>query len=143
MGEILVCYNSIMLRGADLSSLEFNKYINVLGEYLMRVYVKLGRPEPVLTSNSFWVMIDELVNNWSVVYRQESEDFIHDIKIDRAVEGTLSSMNKANVWKKSVAYPPSLYRMIKVFFPTLKLQDKKFISKFISRYPNFNASNYT
>jgi len=132
-----------MLRGADLSSLEFNKYINVLGEYLMRVYVKLGRPEADINSSAFWVMVDELVNNWSVVYKEESKDFVSDIKLERSVEGTLSSMNKANVWKKSVAYPPSLYQMIKVFFPNLKLQDKKFIEKFISRYPIFNASNYT
>lgn len=132
-----------MLRGADLSSLEFNKYINVLGEYLTRVYIKLGRPEPDLKSNNFWVMIDELVNNWSVVYKEEARDFVSDIKLERAVEGTLSSMNKTNTWKKSVAYPPHLYQMIKVFFPDLKLQDRKFITKFINRYPLFNASNYT
>lgn len=132
-----------MLIGADLGSLEFNKYLMVLSDYLTRVYVRLGRPEVDTNSNSFWIMVDELVNNWSVVYKEESRDFVTNIKLDRAVEGTLASMNKNNTWKKSVAYPPHLFQMIRVFFPTIKLQDRKFITKFISRYPIFNASNYT
>lgn len=132
-----------MLRGANLSDLEFNKYLNVLSDYLTRLYVKLGRPEADVNSNSFWIMIDELVNNWSVVYKDESQDFVKDIKLDRSIEKTLTDLVKSNSWKKSVAYPPQLYQMIKVFFPSLKLQDRKFIEKFINRYPIFNASNYT
>lgn len=132
-----------MLIGADLGSLEFNKYMNLVSNYLTELYVKLGRPEADIKSNSFWVMIDELVNMWSVVYKEEASNFISDIKLDRAVEGTLSSISKSNVWKKSVSYPPHFYQMVKIFFPYLKLQDRKFITKFISRYPIFNASNYT
>ena len=123
--------------------MEVNKYLMVLSDYLTRLYIKLGRPEADIASNNFWIMVDELVNNWSVVYKEESKNFVSDIKLERSVEGTLASMNKSNVWKKSVAYPPSLYRMIKIFFPSLKLQDRKFIGKFISRYPIFNASNFT
>jgi hypothetical protein len=114
-----------------------------LSDYLTRLYIKLGRPEADLDNSNFWVMVDELVNNWSVVYKEESDDFVSDIKMERAVEQTLTKLVKSNSWKKSVAYPPSLYRMIKIFFPNLKLQDRKFITKFISRYPIFNASNYT
>jgi len=136
-------YTTLMLRGVDLSSMEVNKYLMVLSDYLTRLYIKLGRPEADIASNNFWIMVDELVNNWSVVYKEESKNFVSDIKLERSVEGTLASMNKSNVWKKSVAYPPSLYRMIKIFFPSLKLQDRKFIGKFISRYPIFNASNFT
>ena len=136
-------YTTLMLRGVDLSSMEVNKYLMVLSDYLTRLYIKLGRPEADIASNIFWIMVDELVNNWSVVYKEESKNFVSDIKLERSVEGTLASMNKSNVWKKSVAYPPSLYRMIKIFFPSLKLQDRKFIGKFISRYPIFNASNFT
>ena len=132
-----------MLRGADLSSLEVNKYLTVLSDYLTRLYIKLGRPEADLRSNNFWIMIDELVNNWSVVHKDESKAFVSDIKLERAVEKTLQDLSKNHLWKKSVAYPPSLYQMIKIFFPTLKLQDRKFITKFISRYPIFNASNYS
>jgi len=132
-----------MLRGADLSSLELNKYLHVLSDYLVRLYNKLGKPQADIKSDNFWIMIDELVNNWSVIHKQEAKDFVSDIRLERSVEGTLSAMNKKNIWKKSVAYPPKLYQMIKVFFPDLKLQDRKFINKFISRYPIFNASNYT
>lgn len=127
----------------DLSSLEFNKYMNVLSEYLTQLYIRLGRPEADINNNSFWVMIDELVNDWSLVHQEEAKEFTDTIKIDRAAEMTLQSLVKANSWKKSVAYPPSLYKMIKIFFPNLKLQDRKFIEKFINRYPIFNASNYT
>ena len=127
----------------DLSSMEFNKYMNVLSEYLTQLYIRLGRPEADLKSNSFWVMIDELVNDWSLVHSEEAKAFADDIKIDRAAEMTLNQLVKTNSWKKSVAYPPSLYKMIKIFFPDLKLQDRKFIEKFINRYPIFNASNYT
>lgn len=127
----------------DLSSLEFNKYMGFLSEYLMRLYIHLGRPEADIKSNNFWIMIDELVNNWSIVYKEEAKAFTDDVKLDRAVEQTLTQLVKSNSWKKSVAYPPSLYQMIKIFFPDLKLQDRKFIAKFINRYPQFNASNYT
>jgi len=123
--------------------MEFNKYMNVLSEYLTQLYIRLGRPEADLKSNSFWVMIDELVNDWSLVHSEEAKAFADDIKIDRAAEMTLNQLVKTNSWKKSVAYPPSLYKMIKIFFPDLKLQDRKFIEKFINRYPIFNASNYT
>lgn len=127
----------------DLSSMEFNKYMNVLSEYLTQLYIRLGRPEADIKSNNFWIMIDELVNDWSLVHSEEAKAFTDDIKIDRAAEQTLQSLVKNNSWKKSVAYPPSLYKMIKIFFPDLKLQDRKFIEKFINRYPIFNASNYT
>lgn len=127
----------------DLSSMEFNKYMNVLSEYLTQLYIRLGRPEADINNNSFWVMIDELVNDWSIVHKEEAKEFTDTIKIDRAAEMTLGALVKANSWKKSVAYPPSLYKMIKIFFPDLKLQDRKFIEKFINRYPIFNASNYT
>ena len=127
----------------DLSSLEFNKYMGVLSEYLTQLYIRLGRPEADINNNSFWIMIDELVNDWSIVHKDEAKEFTDTIKIDRAAEMTLGALVKANSWKKSVAYPPSLYKMIKIFFPDLKLQDRKFIEKFINRYPIFNASNYT
>lgn len=131
------------MRGIDLYDLEFNKLMATLSEYLTRIFIKLGRPEANINSNAFWIMIDELVNNWSVVFKEEAKDFVADIRLERSIEGSLSSLAKGNVWKKSVAYPPSLYQMIRVFFPDLKLQNRKFIEKFISRYPIFNASNYT
>ena len=127
----------------DLSSMEFNKYMNVLSEYLTQLYIRLGRPEADIKSNNFWIMIDELVKDYSITHKEESDAFVSDIKLDRAVEQTLNQLVKTNSWKKSVAYPPSLYKMIKIFFPDLKLQDRKFIEKFINRYPIFNASNYT
>jgi len=114
-----------------------------LSEYLTRLYVRLGRPEADYSSNNFWIMIDELVNNWSVTHPDEAKEFTNNIKIDRAAELTLTKLVRENHWKKSVSYPPSLYQMIKIFFPNLKLQDKKFVAKFINRYPAFNASNYT
>lgn len=123
--------------------MEFNKYMNVLSEYLTQLYIRLGRPEGDINSNNFWIMIDELVNDWSLVHVDEAKAFTDDIKLERAVEQTLTKLVKSNSWKKSVAYPPSLYKMIKIFFPDLKLQDRKFIEKFINRYPIFNASNYT
>lgn len=127
----------------DLSSLEFNKYMGIVSDALTKLYVHLGRPEADINNNAFWIMIDELINSWSLIYSEEATEFTNNIKLDREVEMTLTKMVKENHWKKSVAYPPTLYMMIRVFFPDLKLQDRKFINKFISRYPNFNASNYT
>ena len=126
--------------GADLSSLEFNKYMNLASDYLTKLYIKLGRPEADYGSNNFWVMIDELVNMWSVVYKEEAENFIHDIRLERAIESGVGR-DKMVLYKKSIAYPPHFYQMVKVFFNDLKLQDKKFIEKFLNRYPAFNASN--
>jgi hypothetical protein len=127
--------------GVDLSNIEFIKTIAILSEYLTRLYIKLERPPADITSNQFWIMIDELVNSWSVCYKQEAKDFIYDIKLERAIESGCGN-KKCILYRKSIAYPPTLYQMIKVFFPDLKLQNRKFIQKFISRYPIFNASNY-
>jgi len=131
-----------MISFVDLSDLEYNKYMGVLSDYLVRLYGKLGRPQADYGSDNFWVMVDEVVNNWSVVYPQEAKDFTSDVKLDRAVERSLGASVKGG-FKKSVMYPPHFYQMIKIFFPSLRLQDRKFIDKFLIRYPSFNASNYT
>ena len=89
--------------------------MGVLSDYLVRLYVKLGRPSADVNSEKFWIMIDELVNNWSLVYKEESKEFTNNMRLERSIERSLGESVRGG-FKKHVAYPQSLYQMIKVFF---------------------------
>lgn len=121
---------------------EYENLVSKTVTGLMKIYAKLGRPEADIKNNTFWLMIDQIVNIWSVVFPDQVKDLEHDVQLERSIEQSLQQSVKSGL-KAGVKYPDKLYAMIKVFFPELSLADKEFTTKFISRYPNFNASNYT
>jgi len=109
---------------------------------LEMIFAKLGRPPGDYTSNSFWIMIDEIVKIWRKYFPQELADYTHDRELDLTVERSLSASVKGG-FKASVSFPPTMFQLIKAYFPDLIVHDKKFIGKFLARYPFFNRSNYT
>ena len=77
-------------------------------------------------------------------YPEEFNDWIHDVKLDLEVERSLKETLKSGKgFKKAIGFPPRLFAMIRLYFPKIKVQNKKFIRKCIKTFPMLHTSNYT
>jgi len=115
-----------------------------LVEGLDTIFIRFGRPEADFKSLVFWDMIGQIIQVWMKTFPQEYKDWIHDVKLDLAVERSLGELVKKNKGlKKAIGFPPRLFRMIKIYFPLIKVQNKKFIKKCIKLYPMLHNSNFT
>lgn len=130
------------MRFVDTQQIELDLLLTKAIDGLLRIYNKLGRPPGDINSPTFWIMLDQVVNMWSVIFPNQVKDMEHDVNMERSIERSLKE-SVTGGFKASVKYPDKLYSMVKVFFPELNLADKKFTRNFLTRYPNFNASNYT
>ena len=84
----------------------------------------------------------DVIKVWERVFPTELEDWKHDRKIDLAVERSLKASVKSGL-KKSMAYPPNLFKMIRQYWPQAKMADREFTRMFRARYPIFKNSNYS
>lgn len=105
-----------------------------LTEGLIMIFQKLGRPPADINSPTFWLMMDNIIQVWNKVFPFERDEFIETVKFQREVERSVSESVKKG-FSNNYAIPANMYKMIKTFFPYLYFTDKKFIEKFISRYP--------
>jgi len=113
-------------------------------EGLDTIFIRLGRPEAEVKSLVFWKMLGQIIQVWMKSFPQEFKDWMHDLQVDLAVERSLKDTVKSTAgFKKSIAFPIRLFKMIKLYFPTLKVQDKKFVKKCIKTFPMLHNSNYT
>lgn len=103
-----------------------------------------GRPDFDDKSSKFWEMVFDIIKVWEKLWPRELEDWLHDRKIDLAVEKSISELSKSKLGlKKSMAYPPHLFQLLHAYWPQGKFADKEFTHHFKSRFPMFNNSNYT
>ncbi len=111
--------------------------------FLDRLAKRLGNP-PDLTTKAGLKLMDATIGAWQAHCPQEAEDWAHDRKIDMENEKSLSYLaSTKSAGYNPVTYPPTLFKLIKVMFPDLKLQDKKVFMKLIQIYPDlFKTSNY-
>lgn len=107
---------------------------------LVLIWEKLGKPEDCST-NSGWVMLDNIVEVWMKAWPQEVRDWVKQLKHDLTVERTVHEAVKANGGYFPVSYPTRLYQMIRTLLPLQKLNDKKFMRQLISRYPFLSSTN--
>ena len=115
-----------------------------LVEGLDNIFIKFGRPEADTKSLVFWDMMGQIIQVWMKSFPKECDDWIHDVKLDLAVERSLGEIVKKNKGvKKAIGFPPRLFRMIKEYFPDLRVQNKKFIKKCIKTFPMLHNSNFT
>lgn len=101
-----------------------------------------GSPEFDPKSANFWEMVYDIIMAFQRGFAKEFNDWLHDRDIDLAVERALKDSVKGG-FKKSVAFPPTLFKLLKAYWPQGKLQDKSFVSQFKKRYPQFRNSNWT
>lgn len=114
---------------------------SLIADAILKCYVKVGRPAYDLDSQAFWFVIDNIVQAWINLYKQEYEYWIHDRQIDLDNERSLKDTVKANGFSRMGAYPPTLLKMLRAFFPDAKTNDKDFQIKFFNRYPLFTTTN--
>jgi hypothetical protein len=110
--------------------------------WLDKVATGLGNPPDIFTESGLKLM-DAVIGFWEKHFSQEAKDWIHDRKIDLDNEKSLSYLaSTKSIGYNPVSYPPTLFKLIKVMFPDMRLQDKKVWEKLIKIYPFFRTSNY-
>ena len=113
-----------------------------LTEGLDTIFIKFGRPKADINSRVFWDMLGQIIQVWVKTFPKEFNDWIKDVKLDLAIERPLKESTKKGL-KKSIGFPPRLFQMVRLYFPDLKIVDKKFIQKCIKTFPMLHNSNWT
>lgn len=113
-----------------------------LVEGLDNIFVQFGRPKADVNSRVFWDMLGQIIQVWMKMYPQEYEDWMKDVQLELAIERPLRESVKKGL-KKSIGFPPRLFQMIRLYFPDLKFNNKKFIKKCIKTFPMLHNSNWT
>jgi hypothetical protein len=111
--------------------------------WLDRVAERLGNP-PDLDSETGWKLMDAIMGVWQKHFPQEVKDWTHDRQIDLDNEKSLSALAKdSSIGINIAGYPPTLFKLIKVMFPNMRMQEKKMLQKLTKKYPIFKTSNYS
>ena len=111
--------------------------------WLDRLATRLGNPPDLFTESGLKLM-DAIIGVWEKHFPQEVADWKHDREIDLKTEKSLHYLATSNnsIGYNPVSYPPALFKLIKVMFPNMRLQEKKVWQKLIKIYPFFKTSNY-
>lgn len=107
---------------------------------LIKVWDKLGNPTDCST-NTGWLMIDNIMQVWDKAWPQEKAQWIKEIKTELTVERSIRASVEAGGYFP-MSYPTRLYNMIHTLLPNQKLNNKLFIRQFIGRYPFLKTTNY-
>lgn len=126
----------------DLSNYRPKITEDYLVEGLDNIFIQFGRPKADVNSRVFWDMLGQIIQVWMKTYSQEYNDWMKDLRLDLSVERSLKDSVKGG-FKKSIGFPPRLFQMVRLYFPDLKIVDKKFIKKCIRTFPMLHNSNWT
>jgi len=92
-----------------------------ISKALVEIWERFGRPEDFKTKAGF-ILLKEIISVWQYFYRQEYLDTIHDNKLTINLEKHKSDMKMGY---SPIAYPPTLFNMIKALFPHVNLSSRK------------------
>lgn len=92
-----------------------------ISKALVEIWERFGRPEDFKTKAGK-ILLREIISVWKYFYRQEYMDTIHDNKLTVSLEKTPSQMKMGY---SPIAYPPTLFNMIKAMFPNVNLSSRK------------------
>ena len=109
--------------------------------YIHQVWVDAGKPNR-LEGESAWKVMDAFMQMWASLYPWEIRAFKESIVKDRELERTPREANKHEGGHIPISYPTRLYQLIKLYFPTERLVDRKLIRKFVQRYPILKVTKY-
>lgn len=113
----------------------------LLAHGLMKIWERLGKPDDC-SNEVGWIMLDQIVNCWTVNYRQEVEDWQHDRAIDLANEISMTDLKKKDGGYNPITFPPTLFQLIKAMLPLQNMNDKKFQRKLSMRHNLFKTTNF-
>lgn len=111
-------------------------------DWLEGRFKQWGHPRFDIKSEIFWEMVFDIIKVWERAWPKERLDWLHDRKIDLAAERSLKESAKKG-FKKSVAYPPHLYPLLRQYWPDGRFATREFTKEFAGRFPIFRNSNYT
>mgnify|MGYP000859417653 CR=1 FL=1 len=116
----------------------------MLTEHLIDLKKKLGLPDTLTVNDltpSVWKFVERLVIVWRRFFPYEYRDWVvgmeNELKYERPIKQAILAGGYT-----PISYPMRLYNLMHVFFPNLKMQDKKFIKKFLRVVPEFKNTNY-
>lgn len=108
---------------------------------LFDIWNNIGRPDDITTVSGL-KMLDEIIRVWQVAFPYEVIDWMHDMSIDLEAERTIQQHIQAGGYNP-VSYPPSLFHLMKIILPKMKLSDKRVHHTICERYPKlFKTTNY-
>ena len=92
-----------------------------ISKALVEIWERFGKPEDFKTKAGI-VLLREIISVWKYFYRQEYEAVLHDNKLTVSAEKPKSQMKMGYV---PIAYPPTLFNMIRAMFPNVNLSSRK------------------
>jgi hypothetical protein len=116
----------------------------MLTDHLVHLSDKLGLPDDLTVHDmtpSAWVFVERVVTLWRHFYPREYYDWVQGMEVELKYERPVREAVKGGGYSP-IAYPMRVYRLLNIFFPKLKLQDKEFTKKFIRVVPAFKNTNY-
>lgn len=116
-------------------------------EGLIRIHKILNFPNDIdtkeaLESAVFWKFIDQVVKAWKDCFPEEARELFAEISLYKSHEKSTEELIREQVGRSLMSWPSSLFNMIVIFFPNVKLHDKEFVRAFVHRYKEFGMSNY-
>lgn len=88
---------------------------------LVEIWERFGKPEDFSTKAGV-VLLNEIINVWKYFYKDEYLATLHDNKITISLEKHKSQMKMGYI---PLAYPPTLFNLIKAMFPNINLSSRK------------------
>lgn len=145
---------SNLLKSDNELEVEMHEQI-VATSYLVKLYERFGLNEN-MTHHDFignsgdytrqnitspqWKFIDAMLKVWRALYPDEYTTFVQELKDELTIERSVREHVKGGGYQP-ISYPVRFYDMCKLFFPKLKIQEKEFVKKFVSLFPEFKATN--
>lgn len=92
-----------------------------------------------LDSEKDWKVIEATVKLWGLFYKEEFKNAIKNTKKHRkvALNKHASSEDSGTHFRHLIDWPVHLAAMIEAIYPQQRIQDKKFILKFLKLFPMF------
>lgn len=117
-----------------------SKLTTALAKGLEDIWKRCGRPHDAST-NSGWIVIDNIVSIWVKYFPQEVADWKYDRAHDLQDEITLQQLLKKDGGYNPITYPPTLYLLLHTLLDKQKLNDKDFMRKLAKAHPLFLTTN--
>ena len=88
---------------------------------LVEIWERFGKPEDFKTKAGL-VLLKEIINVWKYFYHAEYLATVHDNKLTISLEKDKSKLKMGYI---PIAYPPTLFNLIKAMFPNVNLSSRK------------------
>jgi hypothetical protein len=88
---------------------------------LMEIWERFGRPDD-FSNKTGMLLLQEIISVWKYFFRAEYEVIVEENKHLISIEKNVSDMKMGY---NPIAYPPTLFNLIKAMFPKVNLSSRK------------------